>query len=80
MSDAPKKPGGKRWAVIGGIVGALAGFGLANSVTYAPDASNASIASIYALLVTLTAALGAACGSLAALITSAVNSRANPLR
>ena len=77
MSDELKKPGGKRWAVIGGIVGALAGFGLANSVTYAPDASNASI---YALLVTLTAALGAACGSLAALITSAVNSRANPLR
>ena len=43
MSDELKKPGGKRWAVIGGIVVRLAGFGLANSVTYAPDASNASI-------------------------------------
>jgi ABC-type antimicrobial peptide transport system permease subunit len=75
MSDEPKKPGSKRWAAIGAVVGALAGFGLANSVTYAPDASKASI---YALLVTLLAALGAACGSLAALIASAITSRANP--
>ena len=59
------KPDGKRWIVGGAIVGAIAGFGVANSVTYAPDAPQMWF---YAPMMVMLAALGAACGSLVDLL------------